>query len=140
MGIVFQSLLNNTGTDYRRRRAPDGQGGWSIDYVDNGASNCRIRPASSAEREVAMSEERQITHVLYVEYGTDILRGDRYLVDGLLVEVDAIREPSKANEHLEIDCLERQQEDGEPISLDAWEMIGGIDWELIDGRTWEAVT
>lgn len=109
--IVFLSLLNNTGTNTRRRRAPDGQGGWSIDYVFIDISNCRIRPATSAERTVAQSEERSITHVLYVEYGTDIVRGDRYTVDGLTVDIDAIREPSNANEHLEIDCLERQQEE-----------------------------
>lgn len=107
---VFTSLLNNTASLYRRRRTSDGQGGWVIDYVANGTAACRIRPASSSEREVAMKEERQITHVLYVVADTDIERGDRVTVDGLTVDVDAIREPSKAGHHLEVDCLERQVE------------------------------
>lgn len=107
---VFTSLLNNTFTIERRRRTADGQGGWAIDYVDPHTVRGRIRPATSSEREVAQREERQITHVLYVVAGTDIKRGDRVTVDDLVVDVDAIREPSKADEHYEIDCLERQRE------------------------------
>jgi SPP1 family predicted phage head-tail adaptor len=107
---VFESLLNNTGSNSRKQRTPDGQGGWSIDYVVVGTHACRIRPATSAEKTVAQQEERKITHVLYVVAGTDIVRGDRETVQDLVVEVDGIREPSKAGEHLEIDCLERQPE------------------------------
>jgi SPP1 family predicted phage head-tail adaptor len=107
---VFQSLLNNTVALARQRRTPDGQGGWAIDYVALPSAQGRLRPASSAERDVAVKEERQLSHVLYVVYGTDIKRGDVATVDGLQVDVEAIREPSKANEHLEIDCLERQVE------------------------------
>ena len=107
---VFESLLNNDFLVERRRRTSDGQGGWSIDYVEIGTVSGRIRPASSREREIAALEERQITHVLYVVAGTDIVRGDRVTVANLVVEVEAIREPSKAGEHLEIDCNERQQE------------------------------
>lgn len=107
---VFESLLNNVALIARRRRSPDGQGGWAIDYVDIGSAPCRIRPASSAEKTVALAEERQITHVLYVVAGTDIERGDRVTVLDLTVEVEGVREPSKAGEHLEIDCRERVQE------------------------------
>lgn len=107
---VFTSLLNNDFAISRRRRTPDGQGGWVIDYVAQGTARGRIRPASSAEREVAQREERQITHVLYVVAGTDIERGDRVTVGDLTVDVEAIREPSKAGEHYEIDCRERQVE------------------------------
>lgn len=107
---VFQSLLNNTFLVQRRRRTSNGQGGWEIDYVDVGTVEGRIRPATSAEREQAMLEQRLITHVLYVEAGEDIVRGDQVTVSDLVVEVDAIREPSKAGEHYEIDCNERQFE------------------------------
>lgn len=107
---VFESLLNNDFTIERRRRSPDGRGGWAIDYVAVGVVRGRIRPASSREREVAQQEERLITHVLYVVAGTDIARGDRVTGAGLTVEVQAVREPSRAGEHLEIDCRERQPE------------------------------
>jgi SPP1 family predicted phage head-tail adaptor len=110
---VFQSLLNNDVAISRRQRSPDGQGGWPISYVTIGTVRGRIRPASSSERELALREERQITHVLYVIADTDIKRGDRVTVDDLVVEVEAIREPSKAGEHLEIDCRERQFEEAE---------------------------
>jgi SPP1 family predicted phage head-tail adaptor len=110
MGIVFQSLLNNPVLVERRRRSPDGQGGWAIDYVTVGTVQGRIRPASSREREAGQREEQEISHVLYIVYGGDIGRGDRVTVGSLTVEVLGIREPSRAGEHLEIDCRERQSE------------------------------
>lgn len=119
MTTVFESLLNNMALIARRRRTTDGQGGWAIDYVNIGTAACRIRPASSAEKTVALAEERQITHVLYVVAGTDIERGDQVTIlagpgqaaaTDLTVEVEGVREPSKAGEHLEIDCRQRVQE------------------------------
>ena len=71
---AFESLLNNTFAIFRRERNPDGQGGWSITYVHIGSAEGRIRPASSAERTVALAEQRQISHVLYVPAGADIAR------------------------------------------------------------------
>jgi SPP1 family predicted phage head-tail adaptor len=107
---VFQSLLNNTFTVSRRVRTDDGQGGWAISYLELGTAEGRIRPATANERVVADAEEQQITHVLYLEHGEDVLRGDLVVCDDLTVEVLGVREPSKAGEHLEIDCLERQGE------------------------------
>lgn len=108
--MVFQSMLNHPYTIRRIRRTSDGQGGWSKDFVPVETVQGRLRPASSTEREAAMLEERQITHVLYVFYGTDIARGDLVEGGGLTVEMQGIREPSQAHEHLEIDCLEIQKE------------------------------
>lgn len=110
---VFISLLNNTFTVSRRVRTDDGQGGWAISYLALGTVEGRIRPASSTEREVAAAQEQQISHVLYVLHGEDVLRGDLVECDELVVEVLGVREPSLAGEHLEIDCLERQQESTE---------------------------
>lgn len=107
---VFHSLLNNTMSLYRRIRTADGQGGWEISYTANGAVLGRIRPASSSEQVIAQQEGRWITHVLYVEAGSDIARGDLVVVGDLAVDVEGVREPSRAGEHLEIDCLERQLE------------------------------
>ena len=110
---VFESLLNNTFTVSRRMRVPDGQGGWPIAYSELGTVRGRIRPASSNERVVAASEEQQISHVLYVLAGSDVARGDLVECGDLAVDVLGVREPSLAGEHLEIDCLERQQETSE---------------------------
>jgi SPP1 family predicted phage head-tail adaptor len=107
---VFASLLNNDFAIRRIRRTSNGQGGWSEDTVAVATVRGRLRPASGAEREAAMLEERQITHVLYVVAGVDIARGDTVTGGGLTVEVQGVREPSQAGEHLEIDCRERQFE------------------------------
>jgi SPP1 family predicted phage head-tail adaptor len=110
MMSVFESLLNHTFTIMRRGRTSDGQGGWTITYADIGNAEGRIRPASSAEREVAAAEQRQISHVLYVVDGTDIARGDLVIGGGITVDVQGVREPSQAGHHLEIDCMETQRE------------------------------
>jgi SPP1 family predicted phage head-tail adaptor len=107
---VFESLLNHDCSVSRRRRTSDGQGGWSKDYVPIGTLRGRIRPASSAEREQAMLEQRQITHVFYCLASEDVVRGDRLIVEDLTVDIDALREPSKAGHHYEFDALERQFE------------------------------
>jgi len=107
---VFESLLNHDFIHTGRRRTPDGQGGWPIDEIELEPVRGRIRPVSSSEREVAMLEERVITHVFYCLASEDIVRGDHLSYGGLIVEVEGIREPSKAGEHLEIDCRERQPE------------------------------
>jgi len=107
---VFTSLLNNDFTLERRRRTPDSQGGWVIDYVTIGTIRGRLRPASSTEIIQAMQELRSITHVFYCLETEDILRGDRITGDDITVDIMAIREPSRADHHLEIDCLEVQTE------------------------------
>lgn len=112
---VFATMLNHPMSVYRRDRTDDGQGGWAISYALLGSLSGRIRPASSAEREVAALEEREISHVLYVRYGEDIQRGDQVeLAVGeggpLVVDVMGVRQPSRAGHHLEIDCMEREIE------------------------------
>lgn len=108
---VFGSLLNNTFTVERRTRTHDGQGGFTVGYSAVNAVGGRIRPATSAERQIAAAEGRDVSHVLYVVDGEDIERGDRVTCGDLVVEVLAIREPSLADHHLEIDCLSRQVEE-----------------------------
>lgn len=110
MGLVIESLFNNTFTIERRTRTSDGKGGFTIGYLSQGTVSGRIRPASGREREVAAQEGRDISHVLYVAADEDIARGDRVSVGDLVVEVQGVREPSQAGHHLEIDCWERQKE------------------------------
>ena len=109
---VFESLLNKEYTIDRRSRVSDGGGGWAIAYEEQGAVQGRMRPASSQERDVAAQEERRISHVLYVVASTNIVRGDQVSGDGITVDVVAVREPSRADHHLEIDCWEKQAEVG----------------------------
>jgi SPP1 family predicted phage head-tail adaptor len=108
---IFDSLLNNSFVSYRRDRVDDGQGGWRIVYVQHLTFAGRIRPASSAEREVAQQDQRAISHVLYTTHGTDVARGDWVLGGGISVDIEGVREPSQAAHHLEIDCLEIQREE-----------------------------
>lgn len=108
--MTFESLLNNIFTIYRRTRTSDGQGGWTITYSEVEDAEGRIRPASSEERSVAQQEERDITHVLYLLTTADVERGDLVVYGDLQVEVLGVREPSLAGHHLEVDCLETQEE------------------------------
>lgn len=110
MSTVFRSLLNREFTLQRRRRTPDAQGGWSLDYVSTETVRGRIRPASSSEQQQAAKERRQITHVFYCLSGQDIVRGDRLSLGDLVVDVEGVREPSEAGHHLEVDCRELQFE------------------------------
>jgi hypothetical protein len=48
--------------------------------------------------------------VFYCLASEDIARGDRITGDDVMVDVMAIREPSRADHHFEIDCLETQTE------------------------------
>ena len=105
---VFTSLLNHDFYHSRRRQTGDGQGGWVEDLVPIGTVRGRLRPASSSEREQAAQEQRQISHVFYCQAGEDIARGDRLQIGDLVVEVQGVREPSLAGEHLEVDCMEIQ--------------------------------
>ncbi len=109
----IRPLLNHTFTLYRPEREPDGQGGWRQALVEVGELCGRLRPASGAERTVAAQEQRQISHVLYVEGGADVRRGDVVVGAGVEVLVQGVREPSRAGHHLEIDCLEVQREPAE---------------------------
>jgi SPP1 family predicted phage head-tail adaptor len=107
---IYGSLLNNWFTISRMMRLADGQGGHSISYIPIAVVRGRIRPAASSEIERAQQDQRQITHVLYVLPHTDIARQDMVTCDGLLVDVLGVRDPSFAGHHLEVDCMEHQQE------------------------------
>jgi SPP1 family predicted phage head-tail adaptor len=107
---AFRSMLISDVAISRPQRTSDGKGGWVTTHATVATYRGRLRPASSGEREVAMQEQRHLSHILYVEYGADIRRNDQATVGNLTVKVESIREPSTAGEHLEIDCREVQLE------------------------------
>lgn len=108
---VFTALLNRTYTIARRARVSDGRGGWRWGYETQGTVQGRLRPASTQEVMTAMQEQRRISHVLYCEHGADVRRADRVSGDSVTVYVEAVREPSRADHHLEVDCTETQVEE-----------------------------
>ncbi len=110
---AITSQLNHTFTVYRKERVDDGQGGWEESLVELATVAGRLRPASASERIVAQQEQRQLTHVLYTAGDVDVQRGDVVVGAGVEVEVQGVREPSRAGHHLEIDCIEIQWERGE---------------------------
>lgn len=106
---AITSQLNHTFSAYRPERTSDGQGGWLQALGEPWEVRGRMRPASGTERTVAAQEQRQISHVLYTESDSGLRRGDVLIGAGIEVEVQAVREPSLAGHHLEIDCLEVQR-------------------------------
>jgi len=97
----------------RKARASDGQGGWTETWGTVATISGRIRPASANERILARQQQAEISHVFYCAASVDVTRGDRLAGEGRTWDVIAVREPSHARHHLEIDCLERQIE-GQP--------------------------
>ncbi len=108
---VFQRLLNQDYAIHRKVRASDGQGGWSEAWTELATVRGRLRPVSAEERTIADEVEAEVTHVLYTLASEDIARGDIVAGAGRTVRVLAVREPSQAGHHLQIDCRELQQEE-----------------------------
>ena len=107
---TIESLFNHTFTVSRSTRISDGQGGWLLGYVEIGEIRGRLRPLGSSERVVADQQQAAISHVLYCSADSDIERGDLVSGAGKTVQVIAVREPSHAGHHYEIDCQEIQKE------------------------------
>lgn len=76
-------LLNRNLEVWRTERQPDGAGGWIQTRVFSHNVDARISRASVSEKTFARSQvgdmqgEAELTHVLYFDDGTDVLRGDR---------------------------------------------------------------
>ncbi|HUW11702.1 MAG TPA: phage head closure protein [Anaerolineae bacterium] len=112
MGLIA-TLFNHTFTVTRKTRASDGQGGWTQTYGSVGSVSGRMRPASATEKVAAAQRQAEISHVLYTAADENIVRGDRVAGEGRTWDVTAIREPSHAGHHLEIEAVEIQIE-GQP--------------------------
>jgi len=104
---VFGALLISTFVVSRTVRTSNGYGGWRPSWEYLGSYSGRLRPASGSEITVAAQQQREMTHVLYLEADANIERGDMIVGEGHILDVQAVREPSHAGHHLEIDCRER---------------------------------
>jgi len=110
--MLIESLYTHTFMVSRPTRASDGQGGWLVDYVEIGEIRGRLRPLGSSERVTADQQQATISHVLYCSADSDMARGDLVSGAGKTVQVIAVREPSHARHHYEVDCSEIQKEPG----------------------------
>jgi head-tail adaptor len=114
---TFDSLLDTLAISVPVRGS-DGQGGWTIAYVDAGTAAGRLWAGGASEDEVADNEEARISHraavrSLTTSGGYQIARGSLITFDGVTVEVDAVmgrNEPEKDKHHYELACIERQDE------------------------------
>jgi len=113
MMSLIATLFNHTFAITRKTRASDGQGGWTQTYGSVGNVTGRMRPATATEKESAAQRQAEISHVLYTAVDENIARGDRVAGEGRTWDVTAIREPSLAGHHLEIEAVELQRE-GQP--------------------------
>jgi SPP1 family predicted phage head-tail adaptor len=107
---LIDMLYNHSYVILRKTRTGDGQGGWGETWSTVATIAGRMRPASAAERTAADQRQALVSHVLYCGPDTNIARGDRVTGQERLWNVIAIREPSHAGHHLEVDCAETQLE------------------------------
>lgn len=106
----IETLFNSTFTISIKTRASDGRGGWVVSWEEAGSVEGRMRPASATERLMAAQRQATLSHVLYVDADETIQRGNRISDGERTWDVVAIREPSLAGHHLEIECQEIQLE------------------------------
>ena len=113
---AITSFLNNTFAIYRNLRTEDGQGGYitALTYIADIAG--RLRPASANERQAADQSNVKLTHILYCSADADIQRGDIVIGAGADLRVVAVREPSYAGHHYEVDCAQIVRE---PVEVES---------------------
>jgi len=108
--MLIESLFNVAFTVSAKTRTTDGRGGWLVTWASAGTVQGRMRPATATERLMAAQRRAEISHVLYVAADEGVQRGNRVAGEGRIWEVIAVREPSLADHHLEIECREIQLE------------------------------
>lgn len=110
------SFLNNTFAVYRTVRTDDGQGGHNEALAHVGDIAGRLRPMSASERVDAEQTNVKMSHVLYCAATSDIARGDTVVGAGADLKVVAVREPSYAGHHYQVDCYQIVREPQEVTS------------------------
>jgi SPP1 family predicted phage head-tail adaptor len=99
-GIVA-SLLNSSVNVWRESQTPDGSGGFTVVYTDEGPAACKIDQSSAEERLLAQQAGATHTHNIYFAYDEDVQRNDRLAPSGVdpnterpYYEVDSTHIPS----------------------------------------------
>lgn len=97
-------LLNETVTQRREVRTPDGAGGTRADLAPIGTLAVRIPQPSTTERFYAEQPQAEHTQPIYADPDADLVRGDELVhADGRAWRVTAVLHPSKAK-YVRADC------------------------------------
>jgi head-tail adaptor len=111
--MTIEALYVHEFTLYRRTRTGDGHGSWEVTWPEYSTFSGRLRPSGASDVERGAQMQAEISHVLYAAADCEVQRGDRIGYGDLLLDVIAVRNPSYAGHHLEIDCQAMQAE-GQP--------------------------
>ena len=68
---------------WRETTSPDGSGGFTVSYLDQGAAMFKVDQSSAAEALVAAQSEASHTHNIYAEPDADLERTDRLAASGV---------------------------------------------------------
>ncbi|MDG9705547.1 phage head closure protein [Streptomyces sp. DH37] len=101
-------LLNTSVEVWRATRTPDGMGGWEETWAQTGTVRARLSQPSARERVTADQSQSHLTHVVYLDPGADVRRGDELRQPGRVLDVLAVFEPSVPGTYLRADCEARQ--------------------------------
>jgi head-tail adaptor len=95
--ITADHLLNTTVVLWRREMTPDEQGGQESAWEQVGELPARISQPPPGELQIEGAQvTRDLTHRVYVQAGTDIVRGDRIVTTtGLVLRVESVIDPSE---------------------------------------------
>lgn len=112
---AFLSLLNNEFDLYELANTHDGQGGFVKSHVFFGVVRGRIRPNSPSNSLFGQQLQQKVTHTLYLASPSSIERGWAVGWGGMMFKVLAVRQPSLAGHHLEIDLEMFQRENPDDL-------------------------
>lgn len=75
--------LNRSLHVWRETTVPDGSGGFTVTYADQGALDVKVDQSSAAEQLVAQQGQARHTHNVYAEPDADVRRNDRLAASGV---------------------------------------------------------
>lgn len=101
-------LLNTRVQVWREVSSDDGGGGQETAWLLQSTQRARLSQPSARERQAADQSEASLTHIVYLQPGADVHRGDELRRGGVVFEVTAVFEPSVSGTYLRADCTARQ--------------------------------
>lgn len=99
----MKHLFNHEFTHQRLVTTTDPYGDPTTEWRTIGTIRGRMRPANVNERFIASVAALTIDYVFYCAPGPDIRRGDRLVLGDVVMEVTAVKDPSLAGHHLEVE-------------------------------------
>jgi len=84
------------------QEAPDGAGGYALQWVTERRIWCDIRAVSGSQQLESMRLESPISHEITVRYAADVKEGKRIFYQGIPYRIDAVYDPNKLRRRMEI--------------------------------------